>query len=249
MVEPADPERTRSHPVRSLLHSLVSPHSFGSVLILISITYGLSTVATERWERSVVLLLQVVTVWIALRVSHARRRVQQVANGLLVIAIVVAVGTLFGEDGNLVAGAVFITAALLYFIAPLSILRAIVLQPEVDQETVLGAIDAYLLVGMFFAYVYQALGAIQPPFFEGSFNGTVAQSLFFSFTTLTTTGYGNLVPAANPGQAFAVMEMLIGQLFLVTAVAKVINLWRPTRWRAGQADAEADDPPVTGAGS
>ena len=35
------------------------------------------------------------------------------------------------------------------------------------------------------------------------------------------------------------MEMLIGQLFLVTAVAKVINLWRPARWRAGQADGEA----------
>ena len=44
---------------------------------------------------------------------------------------------------------------------------------------------------------------------------------------MTTTGYGNLVPAANPGQTFAVLEMLIGQLFLVTAVAKVVTAWRP----------------------
>ena len=51
---------------------MLSPHSYGSVLILIAITYGLSTVATERWQRSVVLLIQVVTVWIALRVSQAR---------------------------------------------------------------------------------------------------------------------------------------------------------------------------------
>ena len=42
------------------------------------------------------------------------------------------------------------------------------------------------------------------------------QILFFSFSTLTTTGYGNLVPDANPGQTFAVAEMLIGQLFLIT---------------------------------
>jgi hypothetical protein len=50
-----------------------------------------------------------------------------------------------------------------------------------------------------------------------------------SFTTLTTTGYGNLVPADSPGQSFAVAEMLVGQLFLVTAVAKVINAYRPVR--------------------
>src|SRR6185369_8629275 len=51
----------------------------------------------------------------------------------------------------------------------------------------------------------------------------------FSFTTLTTTGYGNYVPAGNPGQSFAVAEMLIGQLFLVIAVAKVINAYTPLR--------------------
>ena len=250
MAESASPHHVRPHPVRHLLRSLLSPHSYGSVLILIAITYGLSTVANERWERSVVLMIQVVTVWIALRVSHARRPVLRFADGVLVLAIVVAITTLFGDDGTLVSAAVFLVAAILYFIAPMSILRHIVRQSEVDQETVLGAIDAYLLVGMFFAYAYQAIGAIQAgPFFESGIDGSVAQSLFFSFTTLTTTGYGNLVPAANPGQTFAVMEMLIGQLFLVTAVAKVINLWRPARWRAGQADGEAGEPPATGEGS
>src|SRR5262249_16852449 len=51
--------------------------------------------------------------------------------------------------------------------------------------------------------------------------------VFFSFTTLTTTGYGNLVPAGQPGQMFAGMEMLIGQIFLVTLVAGLVSLWRP----------------------
>jgi ion channel len=53
--------------------------------------------------------------------------------------------------------------------------------------------------------------------------------LFFSFTTLTTTGFGNYVPVANPGQTLAVAEMLIGQLFLIIAVGKVIATWRPAR--------------------
>jgi Ion channel len=89
---------------------------------------------------------------------------------------------------------------------------------------------------MFFAFAYRALGDMQPgPFFGTSGDGAFPQDLFFSFTTLTTTGYGNLIPAGNPGQSFAVLEMLIGQLFLVTAVAKAINAWQP-RPREGTRD-------------
>jgi hypothetical protein len=77
------------------------------------------------------------------------------------------------------------------------------------------------------------LSQAQPPFFGTQGAGTFSQDLFFSFTTLTTTGYGNLVPAGNPGQTFAVLEMLTGQLFLVTAIAKVINAWRPGQGRGG----------------
>jgi hypothetical protein len=83
---------------------------------------------------------------------------------------------------------------------------------------------------MFFAFVYRAAAANEATAFFGvQGDGTFAQDLFFSFTTLTTTGYGNLVPAENPGQSFALAEMLIGQLFLVTTVAKVINSYQPVR--------------------
>jgi len=68
------------------------------------------------------------------------------------------------------------------------------------------------------------------PFFAGmSGRATMQQVLFFSFTTLTTTGYGNLVPSQNPGQTLAVSEMILGQLFLITALGKIVTEWRP-RW-------------------
>ena len=54
--------------------------------------------------------------------------------------------------------------------------------------------------------------------------------------TLTTTGYRDLVPATDPGQTIAVLEAVLGQLFLVTAVAKIITAWKPKGWRA------SDDP-------
>ena len=85
---------------------------------------------------------------------------------------------------------------------------------------------------MAFAFTYRFLGSVQGgPFFGADGEGTMSQDLFFSFVTLTTTGYGNLVPAANPGQSLAVVEALAGQLFLITAVGKIVTAWRPRGWR------------------
>ena len=117
--------------------------------------------------------------------------------------------------------------------APVSIVRHIGYRRAVDQETMLGALSAYLLIGMAFAFVYRSLGVIEAdPFFGAEGEGTMSQDLFFSFVTLTTTGYGNLVPAGNPGQSLAVLEALVGQLFLVTAVGKVVSAWRPRGWQS-----------------
>ena len=57
-------------------------------------------------------------------------------------------------------------------------------------------------------------------------------AVYYSSVTLTTTGYGDLVPPANPGQTLAVLEAVLGQLFLVTAVAKIITAWKPKGWSA-----------------
>jgi hypothetical protein len=54
----------------------------------------------------------------------------------------------------------------------------------------------------------------------------LADQLFFSFSTLTTTGYGNLVPVGAAGQSVAIGEAITGQLFLVIAVARVVSGWR-----------------------
>ena len=74
-------------------------------------------------------------------------------------------------------------------------------------------------------------------FFTGVADPRSSDYLFFSYTTLTTTGYGNLVPAGTVGQSFAVFEMLVGQIFLVTLVAGLVSLWRPG---AAKAAVDAD---------
>ena len=212
---------------KRLLKAFSSGDSYGLVLILILVSYGLSVVPPHSWGESAVLMVLIVTVWFALKTSHARRSARLVADVLLVLSACIAVVRLF-VSGDVMGSAVFLTAGLLYVIAPFSIVRHLVARQTIDLETVLGALATYLMVGMAFAFIYQALAKIQGgSFFGAQGEGRFPQDLFFSFTTLTTTGYGDLVPAANPGQSLAVLEMLIGQLFLVTAVAKVVNVWTP----------------------
>ena len=74
-----EPNHQRDRPVRRLAEAMVSPNSYGSVLILILLTYVLSVSMTQTWGRSLVLLVQIGTVWLALHVSSARRGVRAFA--------------------------------------------------------------------------------------------------------------------------------------------------------------------------
>lgn len=238
----------RSRPLKRFALAFVSPNSYGMVLGLIVATYVIAVSLTGPRSSPVVVLMQVVTVWFALRTSHARRATRVVADVLLLVAVLAVLGSMIGSPDETWRGLPAVSA-LLYFVAPISIIRHLVTRPAVDQETILGALSAYLLIGMFFAFTYRGIGVWQAgPFFGPQGEGTMPQILFFSFTTLTTTGYGNLIPATNPGQSLAVAEMLIGQLFLITTFGKVVNAWRPARWTqatpATTAEAEATPVPT-----
>lgn len=204
------------------------PDSFAIVIVMAIVTYELAVSLTKPWGVSIVVVAQIATVWLTLRTSHARRGVRRVATAALVLAAGAALVNLVEPNDDSFLRWLFLCATLLYLIAPFSVIRFVLVRAVVDRETLLGALAASLLIGMAFAFCYRFLGAVQDgPFFGSGGDGAVSDDLFFSFVTLTTTGYGDLVPAGNPGQSLAVLEALIGQLFLVTAVAKVVNAWKP----------------------
>jgi hypothetical protein len=215
---------------RRLGRSFVSADSYGLVLLLVVVTYLVSVSVTEERAASIVLTVQLATLWLTLRTSQAHRAVRLVADIVLGLAAVVAVLSFFVHNPGEQLGGIFTVCCLLYLIAPFSIVRHLMLRRQIDTETLLGAVAAYLLIGMFFAFAYKAAGEFgSVPFFGSAGTGTLSQDLFFSFVTMTTVGYGNLVPAANPGQTFAVLEAVTGQLFLVVAVGKIINSMRLRR--------------------
>jgi hypothetical protein len=208
--------------------NLLSPDSYGLVLVLVGATYLIASYGGSEANPSGV-VIQIVTALFALRTSRADRRVRITVDGLLIVAIVaLAVGLL--TEGDTSSTITLSASAMLYIVTPIVIIRHLAVRPTVDLQTLLGAVAAYVMVGMVFAFGYELVALQQSSsFFGAQGDGTPSDIFFFSFTTLTTTGYGNLVPAANPGRNLAVTEMLIGQLFLVTVVAKVVTSWAPRR--------------------
>jgi voltage-gated potassium channel Kch len=97
----------------------------------------------------------------------------------------------------------------------------------------MGVLCLYMLIGMLFGFVYGALDRFGgDPFFADGSLATVSRCLYFSFATLTTVGYGDLVARTDTGHTLAVFEALLGQIYLVTVVSLIVsNLGRRARTR------------------
>jgi hypothetical protein len=172
-----------------------------------------------------------VAAMISLAIAHARRGVVNTAR-VFVLAIVgfAAARALGGQiDGR----AVQASSALLVCIAPpaivIGIVRMLRATRTVTIEAVLGALCIYVLLGMFYSLVYGAIDRLDGRAFfaQAGTADTTAHFMYFSFTTLTTVGYGDLTAASNLGHTLSVSEALMGQIYLVTVVSLIVaNLGR-----------------------
>jgi hypothetical protein len=102
----------------------------------------------------------------------------------------------------------------------------------VTIEAVLGALCLFMFVGLFFGFVFGAVDKLGgDPFFAGGIAATTPRLVYFSFTTLTTVGYGDLTARADIGHIISASEALIGQIYLVTVVALIVGNLAPRRSR------------------
>ncbi len=203
-------------------------NAFGLVLLLVLATYALgSLTAFHGWTAVLTTLVASLAGVVGLAGSGVRPTVVRGAGMLALAAVVLAVLAELLDDTHLLGASSFVIVSLLLLAAG-AILRAVLMETEVGFRTILGAISVYTILGLLFSFLYAALDRVESaPFFGTGVSVKGGDFLFFSFTTLTTTGYGNLVPAGQPGKMISGLEMLMGQIFLVTLVAGLVSLWRP----------------------
>lgn len=211
---------------------------YGLLLLAILVTFAFQGIANSgRWQQIVVTTLLATTLLLALRAANARPTVIRGA-ALVAIALVAlsVVESLTGHFDNVAAR---IANLLLVTLAPpavvVGVVRTLRARHRVTVEAVFGALCLYILVGMFFASVYSTADRIGHQFFAENVQATLAKCLYFSFTTLTTTGYGDLTARTNFGHTVAVSEALLGQIYLVTVVGVIVgNITRRPRRAAQQ---------------
>ena len=105
-------------------------------------------------------------------------------------------------------------------------LRFAVTAPMVNHETVYAALSTYLIAGLFFGEIYLGIERLWPGSMASPDGFSEAAAVYYSFVTIATLGYGDILPKSDLTRGIAVFEVVGGQLFLAVMVARLIGLFR-----------------------
>ncbi len=210
-----------------------SRQRYGMLLLALSATFVFEGVAEPGdVQRSVQTVLVGGTLMLALYAAEVpRQRLRAAAAVISAIVVGVVIMSVAGE-GMTVNGIAAIANGLLVVLAPpavvVGLLRNLRATGAVTITVVAGVLCLYLLVGLFFAFAYVAVQNLGgAPFFANDAAATSARSLYFSFVTMTTVGYGDYTARTNLGHTLSVTEALLGQIYLVTVVAAIVGRMVP----------------------
>ncbi len=205
--------------------------SYGLLLVVILLQFVLIPFLDDnKWGATVQGVVMAGVLLLALRISHVSPRTHRIALAMVVVAVLSLAGN--AAAGVSDSGAFSsLLLGVLVIITPVVILRRIFSHLVISGQTVLGAICAYLLFGMAFAFAYHGMWALDHDAFKGDLGPSPQFGLlYFSYVTLATLGYGDIVPVGQMARSFAMIEALVGQIFLVTLVAALVgNLGRVRR--------------------
>jgi hypothetical protein len=222
-----EPGETRRQAARRLLGR---QDDFGVALVLILLTVTVFAAAEGKVGQLASVALSGGTLLFVLHTAGARGRTFRAAATVVGVAILAAAAAYYAGSAVPTATAGLV-GLLLAVVAPIVILRRIVLSPTITIRLVLGALAIYLLLGLAYAYLFPLVATLtNAPFFVQTSSPDATDYIYFSYTTLATIGFGDYTAATSLGRMASVSEGLVGQLYLVSAVALLVgNVGRTLR--------------------
>ncbi len=210
---------------------------YGLLLAVLIGTYLLAAFSGAKLATELQIILFALVLLISLRTSLMPRPWPMVIAAVTIVGS--AVTFLTSVNGSRPATAAEdLWKALVLLLATVMVVRRVLARPTVTIQSIYGALSAYLITGLMFASIYAALNQLgASDFFASSQPANTQTFQYFSFTTLTTLGYGDFTAAASGGRAISVLEALTGQVFLATLVARLVSAYR------GPAPPDRPEPP------
>jgi uncharacterized membrane protein len=240
---PDDDSRRRRLSREAYAERFARGDSYGLLLALLIGLYLLIAAEQHRslWGRFLISVVLGLVLLLAFHTSHVRARGFRIGVALVLLAdLANLLQAAFGRQAS--DGSTFVMF-LLVLAAPVVILNRIIRHETVGLETILGAICVYVLIGIAFAGIYGGINEAEPTgFFAQKIEPNNVDFLYFSFVTITTVGYGDLTAGTSTGRVVVTFEALIGQIFLVTLVARLVSLYGGRQRPARDGPDELGDP-------
>jgi len=211
---------TREYPWRHLVLLI-------SILLVFTVSPAVATLRNGIFFLNLVAATVIIAGVYAL---SARKRLFAVAIALSAISIITsAFLLLFKEQWALIASHTSDVALAVFFAT--TILGYVLGTGKVTADRIFAAICVYLLIGYAWTFAYCLLEEIKPGSLampiqidRGDYVARVLQMRYYSFITLATVGYGDIVPRSSAAQTLAVLEAVIGQMYMAVLVARLVGL-------------------------
>ncbi len=206
---------------------VVGPNFRYGFVFLLTLTLVVFLIATPdaAWSRAIATVISGAALVVAITTARARRvqRRGWVA-AVTVVTAIVGVTVIAGVAPKFLTSTFGILIGVAVPCVIITGLLRLLRERGVTLQAVAGGLVIYLSLGLAFAYVISFIAVVAgSPYFAQNTNGTLSERVYFSFTTLTTTGYGDLSPGLPVGRSVAVVEMLTGQLYLALVIGLMIG--------------------------
>ena len=219
---------------------------YGLLLLILVGTYLLAAFSDTKLATQLQVVLFAIVLLVAIRNSPLPTPWPWVIGAVTVIGTAVTfwMSQSGSRDGK---AAEDLWKALLLLLAAVMVVRRVLAKRTVTVQSIYGALSAYMIVGLMFASSFAAVDHLSTTdFFANNEIANTQTFQYFSFTTLTTLGYGDFTAAESGGRSIAVLEALTGQVFLATLVARLVAAYRtPDRpeppGRPGRSETEDGD--------
>lgn len=170
----------------------------------------------------------ITAIFISMVYTFSYRKVQVVAGVFLAVVMLASLWLQYLDPNKWILPIGMLAGVIFIAIVIAGIIGLIIKSEEVCREIIYAAILVYLLAALMWAFVYTFLELVDPASFNIELNRSVGGYLpvfqYYSFVTITTLGYGDITPITDVAKAFSVLEAVIGQLYLVVAVAWLVGM-------------------------
>ena len=219
--------------IRKRLQSFLTflgKNRFGLLFFSLLLTLGISMVLVElglfRLQRLLILLNLLVMLSIV-----TGRWILRAGLALFALSLITTALSTVSEVKAFLPGSQ-ISAVILLALGTLACFRALFSPGPVDKERIFASLSLYLLFGLIFALIFTVIEELLPGSFHSSHTlspdtggRSFSNMFYFSFVTLATLGYGDIVPLSGPAKGLAILEAVIGQMYLVVVVARLVSLY------------------------